>query len=509
MRLLVSSLILILFCTNCNSGININRVGVKEFVRNHIHKNELTIDSLVQTISKSKHDYRLLLNKALRFKMFFSGQDCSTEILANKNSEKALELKVANELVKSEYYQGIENSDFLYKKAVQSDSQIEKKIKELKEKQYSVFNQSLAANAEACHNVVLELDRRKRGIFPNDVQGCNVLQFNFLLNPVLEIGKGFTKTYNTFNVDPDLACMFSLEIPKSWIVKEKSEYTVNSTLGTFEPNEKFLNSNITLSVLKDSMFVDPKIADLEIDDNDMVDLVFKDDDLLHNFIKAFNKSSLGENIDCTLFPNGNKKMILYTHGYDLGVVTNNDMLNGYNMKLLNALTFVDGMPVDISCGASIDIEGFNSYDYYSSLFFYVIRSLRYKEIKDDVIYLSKENNMNYIDVDLKGKTYKFLFDTGASGIVINKRTLKDLLQRRVIFDNMIIGNSLVEIANGEIIECEQWMLPILKIGRHEFKNVEISVIDTEDSMLLFGMDGVKLLNVSEINLDKGELVMQL
>jgi predicted aspartyl protease len=66
---------------------------------------------------------------------------------------------------------------------------------------------------------------------------------------------------------------------------------------------------------------------------------------------------------------------------------------------------------------------------------------------------------------------------------------------------------MVEIADGSIVECEEWKVPELNVGNQTLKNLTVSVVDSEDSMLLFGMDGLNKLNVLKMNLIENEIIL--
>ena len=56
------------------------------------------------------------------------------------------------------------------------------------------------------------------------------------------------------------------------------------------------------------------------------------------------------------------------------------------MKFLGALTFYNGKCVLITSGATNEPD-FNTYNYYSKLFFKVITSVKFKDLKKNTIYL--------------------------------------------------------------------------------------------------------------------------
>ena len=115
--------------------------------------------------------------------------------------------------------------------------------------------------------------------------------------------------------------------------------------------------------------------------------------------------------------------------------------------------------------------------------------------------------MKFLTASINGSDYKFLLDTGASSVVINKMVLSQLIENGYLTRNNYVGKSIAEIADGSIVECEDWKIPEIKIGNNIIKDITVSVINSEDSMLLFGMDGLNKLNVKKLNLKENEITL--
>ena len=115
--------------------------------------------------------------------------------------------------------------------------------------------------------------------------------------------------------------------------------------------------------------------------------------------------------------------------------------------------------------------------------------------------------MKFIQVDFDVLEYQFLLDTGASTIVINKKILSELINNGIVSKNNYLGKDNTELANGLVITCENWLIPEMKIGNQKIKNVNVSVVDSEKSLPLFGMDGLNKLNVLKLNLSENEIIL--
>ena len=72
----------------------------------------------------------------------------------------------------------------------------------------------------------------------------------------------------------------------------------------------------------------------------------------------------------------------------------------------------------------------------------------------------------------------------------------------------MIGTSRVEIADGTVIICEDWLIPEIKVGDRFIRDVIVKVIDSQNSLPLFGMDGLSKLNVQRLNLNVNEIILK-
>ena len=97
----------------------------------------------------------------------------------------------------------------------------------------------------------------------------------------------------------------------------------------------------------------------------------------------------------------------------------------------------------------------------------------------------KEGNMNFVIIDIGGRKYKFLFDTGASDIVIDG-TIKDYLINMNYLKYSDFGeDKIYEIASGEKLKFQTATLSSITIAGNKFRNVQIAIGD--NASLLLGM----------------------
>jgi hypothetical protein len=243
-----------------------------------------------------------------------------------------------------------------------------------------------------------------------------------------------------------------------------------------------------------------------ITDNDILDFIYEDEEIFLNIIKFFNTNASNNRINSTLYFDGKTKMILYNSTIDLGKALKSEIAEDLIMEYLSSLTVKNGKIIKLT-GIGAKSKDFSSYPYYSKLFFKVLTSLKFKDIKKNTLYLTDENNMKFLQLNFSDLNYKFMLDTGASNIVINKSVLSELLANGIISKSNYIGDSYAEIADGTIIDCQNWLIPEIKIANQTLKNITVSVTDSENSMLLFGMDGLEKLNVLQLNLNENEIIL--
>ena len=93
--------------------------------------------------------------------------------------------------------------------------------------------------------------------------------------------------------------------------------------------------------------------------------------------------------------------------------------------------------------------------------------------------------MKYIMIELGGKNYKYLIDTGASDMVINEEMKNYLMSIGILKQSDFRDNKIYEIANGEKIEFKTAILNTIKIDGKEFKNIKIAI--GKNASLLLGM----------------------
>lgn len=506
MNLKKLSLLTIYLCSICSYS-QINKLDTKTFFDNYISKKEYKIEQFENEISYNSYDHSLLLNKAVRFKVFFDAQDFATKKFSENCPNLSSQFNLSNKLTQDSYKIGIENSNYLINIAKLKEKNFSKDYQKLFtnfENNYSTF---FAFSADKCELILQEFITRKDGYIEGRYNQ-NIISIENLLNPVNEILNSNYQLYSTYNNHTNSKYFLTVELPKSWDIKEKIKFNNSSTIGFFEPYEKFLNASVSISLYPDILMSHEEMKKNKITDEILLNEIYSDKETLYTIITSFNKDLNNKKINCTLFNNGNLKYILYIAEGDLQDVLGNSELKGSIYKSLNALTIKNGEILKLSCFTSYKNNEFNSFNYYSKLFFKIFTSVKIKQVQSNTIYLTEKENMKFINVSINNNNYEFMIDTGATNVVINKNMLNEFLASGYIDRTNYITKTNAELADGSEIITEKWLFPEIKIKNQIIKNITVTVVDNNNTTPLFGMDGLKKLNVQKLNLNENEIIIK-
>ncbi|MDB5202935.1 MAG: hypothetical protein JWQ27_2344 [Ferruginibacter sp.] len=95
----------------------------------------------------------------------------------------------------------------------------------------------------------------------------------------------------------------------------------------------------------------------------------------------------------------------------------------------------------------------------------------------DTINILTLNGLTYVKVKTGITTQFWLFDTGASDLLINKEMEKDLKIQNIITDANYLGIGEYEMANGMIDTCRRYRINNIQIGKFSVNNIVVAVTD--------------------------------
>lgn len=97
--------------------------------------------------------------------------------------------------------------------------------------------------------------------------------------------------------------------------------------------------------------------------------------------------------------------------------------------------------------------------------------------EQDTIKMLPLNGMHYVKIKIGTIVYFWLFDTGASDMLVTKEVEKKLLKEHVMNPENYLGIGYYEMANGEMDTCRKYKVDGLQIGQYSINNIVIAVSD--------------------------------
>jgi clan AA aspartic protease (TIGR02281 family) len=118
----------------------------------------------------------------------------------------------------------------------------------------------------------------------------------------------------------------------------------------------------------------------------------------------------------------------------------------------------------------------------------------------------EENGIYKISCKVNGVPMKFVFDTGASDVVISKTEATFLIKQGLINQNDILNKTKYQIANGNIEEGLQINLKSIEIDGIILKNILATVINNDKAPLLLGQSALQKLG--KISIEGNMLIIE-
>ena len=96
---------------------------------------------------------------------------------------------------------------------------------------------------------------------------------------------------------------------------------------------------------------------------------------------------------------------------------------------------------------------------------------------NDTIKVLNLNGMTYVKVKMGSMVQLWLFDTGASDLLINKEMEVNLKKENIILETNYLGIGEYEMANGMIDTCKRYKIDNVKIGNFSINNIVVAVTE--------------------------------
>lgn len=117
---------------------------------------------------------------------------------------------------------------------------------------------------------------------------------------------------------------------------------------------------------------------------------------------------------------------------------------------------------------------------------------------------------NIYRVKLKfGKLEKyFTLDSGASDLLLDKNTGKELSDRNIISKENYTGEGYYTLADGRKVKAKNYVIDGIEIGSYMVNGVKIGILDSEDAGLLCGKSLLDKFKQWKVNNDSGVLILE-
>jgi hypothetical protein len=109
---------------------------------------------------------------------------------------------------------------------------------------------------------------------------------------------------------------------------------------------------------------------------------------------------------------------------------------------------------------------------------------------NDTIKILSINGMSYIKLKIGSVVQVWLFDTGASDLLINNDMEQILRKENIINSSNYLGVSEYEMANGIVDTCRRYSINNIQVGKFNINNIIIAVTDKGKRIIV----GKSLLN---------------
>lgn len=135
---------------------------------------------------------------------------------------------------------------------------------------------------------------------------------------------------------------------------------------------------------------------------------------------------------------------------------------------------------------------------------YLICTFCSAQVKVD---MEKKQGVYYVPCRVNGMPLNFIFDTGASTILISGDAVKQLVTLGLITNEDVEGKEYMQVASGEIMEGIRVRLKSFDIGGIRIKNVEAVVHLNMDAPLLLGTSALERFGNVSIDYSNSLLVL--
>lgn len=117
------------------------------------------------------------------------------------------------------------------------------------------------------------------------------------------------------------------------------------------------------------------------------------------------------------------------------------------------------------------------------------------------------SNTFTVPCKVNGLPLKFIFDTGASSVSISQSEAVFMLKNGYLSEDDIVGTQQFQTASGDILEGTRIIIRKIEIGGMTLRNVEASVVHSDNAPLLLGQSVLSRLGKIQIDYNNSTLTI--
>lgn len=125
-----------------------------------------------------------------------------------------------------------------------------------------------------------------------------------------------------------------------------------------------------------------------------------------------------------------------------------------------------------------------------------------------IVKMRLANGVYYVPCMINGTTMEFIFDTGASDIVMSLTEALFLYKQGKLTDDDFVDNVSYQIADGSIGEGTVINLKTVSIGNKTLHNVKATVISNTEAPLLLGQSALSRFGKLSIDYNRNEITFE-
>jgi aspartyl protease family protein len=119
-----------------------------------------------------------------------------------------------------------------------------------------------------------------------------------------------------------------------------------------------------------------------------------------------------------------------------------------------------------------------------------------------------ENGNCYVPVKINGQELNFVFDTGASSILISSLEANLLVKNGTLKRTDIVGEELYGTASGDIAVGTIIMLKTVQIGDRELNDIEATVVENSSASCLLGQTALSRFGKYTIDNQNNKIIFE-